>query len=49
MPSFTGEVAIVTGGSTGIGASTCNLLSRAGAKVYSLDIAEPNLQTNSIT
>jgi NAD(P)-dependent dehydrogenase (short-subunit alcohol dehydrogenase family) len=41
IPSFAGEVAIVTGGTTGIGEATCKTLHRAGAKVYSLDINTP--------
>lgn len=41
VPSYAGEVAIVTGGTTGIGAACCAVLARAGAKVYSLDVATP--------
>jgi NADPH:quinone reductase-like Zn-dependent oxidoreductase len=33
VPSYAGEVAIVTGGTTGIGAACCAVLARAGAKV----------------
>ena len=39
--TFTGKVAIVTGGSTGIGQATCLELSERGATVYNLDICPP--------
>lgn len=37
---FLNKVAIVTGGSTGIGKETISQLSQEGAKVYNLDIAQ---------
>ncbi len=37
---FNNKVAIVTGGTTGIGKETCTKLSREGAIVYNLDINE---------
>lgn len=37
---FTNKIAIVTGGSTGIGKETISKLNSEGAKVYNLDIAE---------
>jgi NAD(P)-dependent dehydrogenase (short-subunit alcohol dehydrogenase family) len=43
---FKGKVAIVSGGSTGIGFATCNELIRKGATVYNLDI-NPTEETGS--
>lgn len=41
VPSFEGEVVVVTGGGSGIGAATCRVLLAAAAKaVYSLDIKQ---------
>jgi len=39
---FKDKIAIVTGGTTGIGLATCNELSQQGATVYNLDIAMPD-------
>lgn len=41
MPLFDGKVAIVTGGSSGIGQAACHLYAREGAKVVVSDIDEP--------
>jgi NAD(P)-dependent dehydrogenase (short-subunit alcohol dehydrogenase family) len=40
MPLFDGKVAVVTGGSSGIGQAACHLYARAGAKVVVSDIDE---------
>ncbi len=40
MPIFDGKVAIVTGGSSGIGQAACRLYAREGAKVIVSDIDE---------
>ncbi len=40
MPLFDGKVAIVTGGSSGIGQAACHLYAREGAKVVVSDIDE---------
>ena len=46
MKQLQNKIAIVTGGSKGIGKSVCNALSNAGATVFILDIDEDNgLQT----
>lgn len=37
---FSDKIAIVTGGSTGIGRATILMLASEGAKVYNLDIVE---------
>lgn len=39
--SFDGRVALVTGGASGMGAATVDLLSRGGAKVATFDIHRP--------
>src|SRR5438045_8429939 len=39
--SFTGKVAFITGGSSGIGRATALAFARAGASVVVADIAEP--------
>jgi 3(or 17)beta-hydroxysteroid dehydrogenase len=41
MSELTGQVAIVTGGASGIGAATVKLLAEAGATVISADIQQP--------
>jgi 3(or 17)beta-hydroxysteroid dehydrogenase len=41
MSELTGQVAIVTGGASGIGAATVKLLAEAGAAVISADIQQP--------
>jgi NAD(P)-dependent dehydrogenase (short-subunit alcohol dehydrogenase family) len=41
MPDFTGRVAIVTGGASGIGAATARQLAAAGATVVVSDLNEP--------
>jgi len=38
---FQNKIAVVTGGTTGIGLATCNELSQQGATVYNLDISVP--------
>ena len=40
MPLFDGKVAIVTGGSSGLGQAACYLYAREGAKVVVSDIDE---------
>jgi 3(or 17)beta-hydroxysteroid dehydrogenase len=42
MNELSGQVAIVTGGASGIGASTVKLLAEAGATVISADIQQPS-------
>jgi NAD(P)-dependent dehydrogenase (short-subunit alcohol dehydrogenase family) len=44
---FNEKIAVVTGGTTGIGQATCNELSRQGAKVYNLDISVPDTNDHS--
>lgn len=42
LPKYDGDVCIVTGGTTGIGAATCKAFAQAGARaVYNLDIVTP--------
>lgn len=38
LTPFSGEVCIVTGGSTGIGAAACKAFKEGGAKVYNVDL-----------
>ncbi|MCP5367483.1 MAG: glucose 1-dehydrogenase [Hyphomicrobiales bacterium] len=40
MSSLDGRIALVTGGASGIGRATCDLLARQGATVYVSDISE---------
>ena len=40
-PSFKGDVVIVTGGTTGIGAACCAHLAKAGGVVYNIDFKAP--------
>lgn len=42
MPVLSGKVAVVTGGSSGIGAATVALLARSGATVVNWDVVPPN-------
>jgi len=44
---FAGEICIVTGGTTGIGAAACRAFSELGAKVYNVDIC-PQEHTDAI-
>ena len=46
MGNFQGQVAIVTGGATGIGGATARVLARRGAKVLIADIDEETAATN---
>ena len=46
MGNFQGQVAIVTGGATGIGGATARTLARRGAKVLIADIDEETAATN---
>ena len=41
---FENEIAVVTGGSTGIGNATCLRLKQEGAIVYNLDINDIHIQ-----
>lgn len=41
MPDFSGKVALVTGGASGIGAATSRMLAAGGAKVVVSDLDEP--------
>lgn len=43
-----GRIALVTGGTGGIGAAICNRFSREGATVYAADIQHPKTQTDGI-
>ena len=45
--SFTGKVAFITGGSSGIGRATALAFARAGASVVVADIAEQGNQENA--
>ncbi|KAM7188917.1 hypothetical protein V8F33_010364 [Rhypophila sp. PSN 637] len=45
IPSLEGEVAIITGGGSGIGLAAVRLLAGKGAQVFVLDLNEPNAQT----
>ena len=46
MGNFQGQVAIVTGGATGIGGATARTLASRGAKVLIADIDEETAATN---
>ena len=48
-PRYDGDVCIVTGGSTGIGAACCSTLAAAGAVVYSVDVAAPPAAAPGVT
>ena len=48
-PRYDGDVCIVTGGSTGIGAACCSTLAAAGAVVYSVDVAAPAAAAPGVT
>jgi hypothetical protein len=48
-PRYDGDVCIVTGGSTGIGAACCATLAAAGAVVYSVDVAAPPAAAPGVT
>ena len=44
MEGFMGKVAVITGGTTGIGQATLELLRARGATVYNLDVTAPPLE-----
>ncbi|KAI1282766.1 short chain dehydrogenase reductase [Xylaria sp. FL0933] len=47
IPSLEGRIALITGGSSGIGLSTATILARKGAEVHILDLNEPSSQLPS--
>ena len=48
-PSFKGDVVIVTGGTTGIGAACCAHLAKAGGVVYNIDFKAPAADVPGVT
>ena len=48
-PSFKGDVVIVTGGTTGIGAACCAHLAKAGGVVYNIDFKAPAADVEGVT
>ena len=48
-PSFKGDVVIVTGGTTGIGAACCAHLAKAGGVVYNIDFKAPSSEVAGVT
>ena len=48
-PSFKGDVIVVTGGTTGIGAACCAHLARAGGIVYNVDFKAPDVAVQGVT
>lgn len=48
-PSFEGDVVVVTGGTTGIGAACCAHLARAGGIVYNVDFKAPDVAVKGVT
>ena len=45
---FDNEIVVVTGGSSGIGASAVNLFAQSGAIVYNLDLQRPLKETTGV-
>jgi len=48
-PRYDGDVVVVTGGSTGIGAACCRHVVAAGGKVYSVDFKPPPVPAPGVT
>ena len=48
-PSFKGDVVIVTGGTTGIGAACCAHIAKAGGVVYNIDFKAPSSEVAGVT
>ena len=48
-PSFKGDVVIVTGGTTGIGAACCAHMAKAGGVVYNIDFKAPSSEVAGVT
>ena len=48
-PSFKGDVVIVTGGTTGIGAACCAHMAKAGGVVYNIDFKAPAAEVAGVT
>jgi NAD(P)-dependent dehydrogenase (short-subunit alcohol dehydrogenase family) len=46
--NFAGKVAIITGGSTGIGRATSHFFARHGAKIVISDVNPEGLETNKV-
>ena len=46
--NFKDKIAVVTGGSSGIGESTVNVLEKFGAQVINLDIVKPKNSTSKV-